>query len=75
MQRGLGAIYRDFPAERTTDLWTWNVNGINSVMTKGNWREFLSKNNPTVICLNEIKTSPEKIDEAFLHTQVPNSYL
>ena len=28
-----------------------------------------------MICLNETKTSVEKIDEAFLHCEVPNSYL
>eukprot|EP00353_Schmidingerella_taraikaensis_P006597 CAMPEP_0185584174 /NCGR_PEP_ID=MMETSP0434-20130131/30578_1 /TAXON_ID=626734 ORGANISM="Favella taraikaensis, Strain Fe Narragansett Bay" /NCGR_SAMPLE_ID=MMETSP0434 /ASSEMBLY_ACC=CAM_ASM_000379 /LENGTH=226 /DNA_ID=CAMNT_0028203763 /DNA_START=124 /DNA_END=801 /DNA_ORIENTATION=- len=43
-------------------------------MEKGIWSEFLNKERPTVLCLNETKTSVDRIDESFLYTQIPTSY-
>jgi len=34
----------------------------------------MKKNNPTVVCLNETKTSVETIDEKFLYTNIAAGY-
>jgi exodeoxyribonuclease III len=51
---------------------TYNVNGIRSAMSKG-WMDWLKASNPDVICLQEIKATPEQLDldvfrEAGYHT-------
>ncbi len=43
-------------------LLSWNVNGLRSVITKGFTRE-IEKENPDLVCLQEIKIDHEKIDK------------
>jgi len=40
---------------------SWNVNGIRAVLKKG-FLEFVSKENPDIICIQETKASPEQVD-------------
>lgn len=40
---------------------TYNVNGIRSALSKG-FAEWLEKESPDVICLQEIKANPEQVD-------------
>lgn len=42
-------------------IYSWNVNGIRAVVKKGAWDNFLTKENPDIICLQEIKAKPEQI--------------
>lgn len=42
-------------------LLSWNVNGIRACLTKG-FTESISKHNPDIICLQEIKAHPEQVD-------------
>jgi len=44
-------------------LLSWNVNGIRSVLTKGFSKE-IEKENPDILCLQEIKIDHEKIDRS-----------
>lgn len=41
-------------------ITTWNVNGLRSVMAKGNLA-WLAEQSPDVLCLQEIKTRPEQL--------------
>ena len=41
--RGPGATLEDFP-EGKVDLWSWNVNGVNACIHKGDLTEFMTKN-------------------------------
>lgn len=43
-------------------LYSWNVNGIRAVNKKGLWQPFLTKENPDILCLQELKAKPEQID-------------
>jgi exodeoxyribonuclease-3 len=43
-------------------LYSWNVNGIRAVAKKNLWEPFIEKENPDIICLQEIKAKPEQID-------------
>lgn len=42
-------------------LVSWNVNGIRAAMDKG-FREYLEKQQPDVLCLQETKAQPEQVD-------------
>ncbi len=43
-------------------LVSWNVNGLRACVSKGCFDEFMSKENPDVICLQETKLSEGQID-------------
>jgi len=42
-------------------LLSWNVNGIRACLKKG-FTESISKYDPDIICLQEIKAHPEQVD-------------
>lgn len=46
-------------------LASWNVNGIRAILKKGNLQDFLSQENPDIICLQEIKGERSLIDIDF----------
>ena len=43
------------------EIVSWNVNGIRAVLKKG-FMEFLKKNNPDIICLQETKANKDQVD-------------
>ncbi len=43
-------------------IYSWNVNGIRAVITKGALSAFLDKEKPDILCLQEIKAKPEQFD-------------
>jgi len=43
---------------------SWNVNGIRAVLKKG-FLDFVKKENPDVLCLQETKAHPNQVDEMF----------
>ncbi len=43
-------------------LYSWNVNGIRAVTKKGLFQPFLDQEQPDILCLQEIKATPEQID-------------
>ena len=45
-------------------LVSWNVNGLRSILRK-NFLEFLNKEKPDALCLQEIKCHPEDIESAW----------
>ncbi len=46
-------------------ILTYNVNGIRAALKKG-WLEWLKLENPDVICIQEIKASPDQVPEIVL---------
>lgn len=73
VQRGTEPELNDFP-EGKIDVWSWNVNGVNATLDKGVLQEFLAKNKPTVLCLNETKIDIEKLDKKKLATKIAPGY-
>jgi exodeoxyribonuclease-3 len=47
-------------------IYSWNVNGIRAVVKKGLWEPFLQKENPDILCLQEIKAKPEQIADVYI---------
>lgn len=43
-------------------LYSWNVNGIRAVETKGELEKFIATHDPDIVCLQEIKAHPDQID-------------
>lgn len=41
-------------------LYSWNVNGIRAVWSKGLFQQFIKEHRPDVICLQETKAHPEQ---------------
>ena len=47
-------------------LLSWNVNGIRAVQKKG-FIDWVLKENPDVLCLQETKAHPEQLSEELLN--------
>ena len=43
-------------------LLSWNVNGIRASLKKG-FLDFVEKENPDILCLQETKAHPDQVDE------------
>jgi exodeoxyribonuclease-3 len=43
-------------------IYSWNVNGIRAVISKGALSAFLDMEKPDILCLQEIKARPEQFD-------------
>lgn len=57
-------------------LYTWNVNGLNAVMGRGDLQKFLKNEDPDLLCLNEIKMDEKKIQSSKVKDQLfPEKYL
>jgi exodeoxyribonuclease III len=40
---------------RTVKLYSWNVNGLRAVIKKGEFKKFIAKHKPDILCLQETK--------------------
>lgn len=47
---------------KTLKLYSWNVNGLRAVLRKNALQDFLKKENPDILCLQEIKCKPDQLD-------------
>lgn len=54
-------------------ILSWNVNGIRAVQKKG-FLEWLAKESPEVLCLQETKAHPEQLDPSLLHPAGYHTY-
>jgi exodeoxyribonuclease III len=44
-------------------IFSWNINGIRAVVRKGAILDFINKENPDILCLNEIKIDQQALDK------------
>jgi exonuclease III len=58
-------------ADGRVNIWHWNINGLNAVLTKGSLQEFFDNANPDILCLNEIKIDEEKIIKNEINRYMP----
>lgn len=54
-------------------ILSWNVNGIRAVQKKG-FLEWIGKESPDILCLQETKAMPEQLDEELLNPAGYTSY-
>ncbi len=52
---------------------SWNVNGIRAILQKGFW-DFFQKENPDILCLQEVKATRAQFDEAVKAVPLPGDY-
>ena len=43
-------------------LYSWNVNGIRAVLSKGTFQDFIKDYQPDILCLQETKAKPDQVD-------------
>lgn len=43
-------------------ICSWNVNGLRAVLKKGALQDFIAKERPDILCLQEIKAKPEQLE-------------
>jgi exodeoxyribonuclease-3 len=53
------------------NIISWNINGIRAVEKKGDLQHFLSRNQPDIVCFQEIKAHIEQLSPAL---QQPEGY-
>lgn len=53
---------------RELKLLSWNVNGFRAVVKKGFW-DFLKKESPDILCLQETKANPDQLEEIVSDTK------
>ena len=46
-------------------LYSWNVNGIRAVLTKGALQQFITEHDPDILCLQETKASRDQFEVDF----------
>lgn len=46
-------------------IFSWNINGLRAVLNKGALQDFLAKESPDILCLQEIKCKPEQCNFDF----------
>src|SRR5664279_4681424 len=46
-------------------LYSWNVNGIRAVLSKGALQEFITKHDPDILCLQETKAVRDQFEIDF----------
>lgn len=68
-----GSTSRKMPESGPVSIYSWNVNGINAILKKGKFQEFMNDAKPDIVCLNETKTDGGKI-EKLLYKQIPPEY-
>lgn len=67
------AKYKEFP-EGKADIWSWNINGLNSNQEKGTLKKFFKEADPMVVCLQETKSDMDKITKKKFYQMVPDGY-
>ncbi len=46
-------------------IYSWNVNGLRAVLRKGALQDFIERERPDILCLQEIKAIPEQVEYDF----------
>ena len=69
-----GNAANDDFTEGKASIYCWNVNGVSATIEKGQFQSFMQHVNADVICLNETKTDPDKIDQKRLFQKIPSGY-
>lgn len=64
-----------FPSGKAR-LYSWNINGLNACMSRGDLQKFLKEEDPDLLCLNETKMDEKKIDSEKVKSKLfPEKYL
>ncbi len=65
-----GQAHKDDFEEGKASIYSWNIAG-STVFEKGIIQQFMETVQPDILCLNEIKTDPDKIDKKKLFSKMP----
>lgn len=48
-----------FPKDKPISIYSWNVAGLRAILKKDNFTNFIKKENPDILCLNETKINED----------------
>lgn len=51
----------EIPENEKITIYSWNVAGLRAVLKKDDWKKFITKEKPDILCLNESKVDDEII--------------
>jgi exonuclease III len=60
--------------DNKVNIWHWNVNGMNAVLTKGSLQHLLDSADPDILCFNEIKIDEDRLKTLGVKNYVPQRY-
>ena len=69
-----GTAFKDSFDNSDLSIYSWNIAGT-TVFDKGILTDFMNQVQPDIMCLNEIKTDPDKIDKKKLNLRLPAGYI
>ena len=64
----------DFPKDKPVSIYSWNVAGLRAILKKDEFKIFLDKENPDILCLNETKVDEDVIIKNNLENILGNEY-
>ena len=60
---------------KTIKIYSWNVNGIRSIIEKGFFEYFIKEEDPDILCLNETKINLENLEKMKINKLYKDKYL
>lgn len=64
----------DFPKNMPVSIYSWNVAGLRAVLKKDEFKVFIEKEKPDILCFNETKVDEEVIVKNNLNTILGGDY-
>jgi exodeoxyribonuclease III len=64
----------EIPNNFKLKIYGWNVNGFRAIMKKGNFQEFIEKEDPDIICIGETKIDEDTLIKLNLHNSFSSKY-
>ena len=55
--------FPEFPCDQPVSIYSWNVAGLRAILKKDHFKEFLTKEKPDILCLNETKIDDDLIQK------------
>lgn len=72
-----GAIINKPPEQKMPSLFSifqWNINGLNSQVSKGTLKSFIQTKMPYIFGLTEVRASMDSISKFDLNKDIPDEY-
>ena len=69
------SLFPSLPSHVPFSLYSWNVNGIRSVISRGDLQDFIKKASPDILCLNETKIDQISLNKERIEYLFNKTYL
>ena len=69
------SLFPSLPTNTPFSLYSWNINGIRSVISRGDLQEFIKQASPDILCLNETKIDQITLNKERIEYLFNKTYL